>query len=59
MNIPLELSLEQQFNLRTYADQVKGLDQEQAQQLLLQVVRQLMIKENVIRHLVKESFSES
>jgi hypothetical protein len=56
MNIPLELSLEQQFSLRTYADQVKGLDQEQAQQLLLQVVRQLMIKENVIRHLVKESF---
>lgn len=59
MDIPLELSLEQQFSLRTYADQVKGLDQEQAQQLLLQVVRQLMIKENVIRHLVKESITAS
>lgn len=54
MDIPLELSLEQQFSLRTYQDQVKGLDQDQAQDLLLQVLRQLMIKENVIKHLLKQ-----
>jgi Phycobilisome degradation protein nblA len=54
MDLPIELSLEQQFNLRAYADQVKGLDQEQAQQMLLQVLRQLMIKENVIKYLVKQ-----
>jgi hypothetical protein len=55
MNIlPLELSLEQQFSLRTYEDQVKHLDQDQAQQMLLQVMRQLMIKENVIKHLLKQ-----
>ncbi|HEY9663213.1 MAG TPA: NblA/ycf18 family protein [Allocoleopsis sp.] len=54
MDIPLELSLEQQFSLRAYQDQVKGLDQEQAQDLLLQVLRQLMIKENVIKHLLKQ-----
>jgi hypothetical protein len=54
MDLPLELSLEQQFNLRAYQDQVKGLNQEQAQEMLLQVLRQLMIKENVIRHLLKQ-----
>ncbi len=55
MDIPLELSMEQQFNLRAYEGQVKGLSQDQAQELLLEVMRQLMIKENVIRHLLKQS----
>lgn len=54
MDLPLELSLEQQFNLRAYQEQVKGLDQTQAQEMLLQVLQQLMIKENVIRHLLKQ-----
>lgn len=52
--LPIELTLEQQFNLRTYEDQVKCLDQEQAQEMLLQVMRQLMVKENVIKHLLKQ-----
>lgn len=52
--LPIELSLEQQFSLRTYEDQVKSLDQEQAQQMLLQVMRQLMVKENLIKHLLKQ-----
>ena len=55
MNLPLDLSLEQQFNLKMYEGQVKGLSTEQAQDFLLEVMRQLMIKENVIRHLMKEA----
>ncbi len=54
MDIPLELSMEQQFSLRTYQDQVKGLDQAQAQEMLLEVMRQMMLKENVIKHLLKQ-----
>ena len=53
MNLPLELSLEQQFSLKMYEGQVKDLSPEQAQNFLLEVMRQLMIKENVIRHLMK------
>jgi hypothetical protein len=49
----LELSLEQQFNLRTYKEMVKGLSPEQAQDMLLDVLQQLMIKDNVIRNLLK------
>lgn len=55
MNLPLDLSLEQQFNLKMYQDQVKALSQEQAQEVLLEVVRQMMIKDNVIRHLMKQA----
>lgn len=55
MEIPTELSLEQQFNLRAYEEEVKRMDSAQAQALLMQVLRQLMVKENVIRHLLKQS----
>ncbi|MGH2413504.1 MAG: NblA/ycf18 family protein, partial [Microcystaceae cyanobacterium] len=40
MDIPLALSLEQEFSLKTYQQQVKGLNQDQAQGLLLEVLRQ-------------------
>jgi Phycobilisome degradation protein nblA len=55
MNLPLELSMEQQFNLKMYEGQVKNLSSEQAQDFLLEVMRQLMIKENVIKYLMKDS----
>jgi hypothetical protein len=55
INLPLELSMEQQFNLKMYEGQVKDLSSEQAQDFLLEVMRQLMIKENVIKHLLKEA----
>jgi Phycobilisome degradation protein nblA len=54
MDLPISLTLEQEFNLKSYEQQVKGLDREQAQDFLLEVLRQLMIKDNVIRNLVKE-----
>jgi hypothetical protein len=56
-SLPLDLTLEQQFNLKLYESQVRDLSGEQAQQFLLEVMRQLMIKENVIRHLMKEDIT--
>jgi hypothetical protein len=55
MDFPIGLSLEQKFNLKVYEEQVKGLSQEQAQEFLLEVLRQLMIKDNVIKHLFKQT----
>ncbi|MEM6835991.1 MAG: NblA/ycf18 family protein [Cyanobacteria bacterium P01_C01_bin.120] len=54
MNFPMELSLEQQFKLKVYGEQVKELTSEESQAYLLEVMRQLMIKENVIKHLAKQ-----
>lgn len=53
-NLPLSLTMEQQFNMKVYEDQVKNLSADQAQDFLLEIMRQLMIKDNVIRHLMKE-----
>lgn len=54
MDIPLSLTMEQQFNMKVYEDQVKNLSADQAQDFLLEIMRQLMIKDNVIRHLIKQ-----
>lgn len=55
MDFPMELSLEQQFKLKMYKEQVKDLTLEQSQEFLVEVLRQLMVKENLIKHLVKQS----
>ena len=57
MDLPLTLNLEQQFNLKMYQDQIRHMSQDQAQDALLEVMRQIMIKDNVIRHLMKGQFS--
>ncbi len=59
MDIPTGLSLEQQFNLTVYEKQIEGLSAEQAQDYLLQVLRQLMVKDNMISHLLKDGLSKS
>jgi len=55
MDLPLTLTIEQQFNMKVYEDQVKNLSPEQAQEMLLELMRQMMIKDNVVKHLMKKS----
>jgi hypothetical protein len=55
MDLPLTLTMEQQFNMKVYEDQVKYMNADQAQEFLLEIMRQLMIKDNVIRHLMKKA----
>jgi Phycobilisome degradation protein nblA len=55
MNFPIELTLEQQFRLQNLKDQVKNLSQEEAQEFLLEVLRQMMVKDNLVKHLLKEA----
>lgn len=42
MNQPIELSLEQEFSLRSFADQVHQMSREQAQEFLLVLHKQMM-----------------
>lgn len=55
MGIPLELSLEQEFNLKVYEEQIRSLSPQQSREFVLELLRQLMIKDNVIKHLMKEA----
>ena len=49
-----QLSLEQEFNLRRFVDQVQTLSQEQAQDLSIELYRQMMLKDNLYEELLKD-----
>jgi acyl-CoA-binding protein len=49
--MPGSLSMEQQFTLQALKTQVKGLSLEQAQDYVIEVMRQMMVKDNLIKHL--------
>lgn len=55
MNISAQLTLEQQFKLQILTDQVKDLSQEQAQEYLIEMFRQMMVKDNLMKHLLKHA----
>lgn len=53
MEAPGNLSLEQQFKLEVLQKEVKRLTQEQAQAYLIELMRQNMVKDNLLKHWLK------
>jgi hypothetical protein len=53
-NLNLELTLEQQFQMKLFENSIENISLEQAQSLLLDVSKLLMVKDNVIRSLIKQ-----
>lgn len=52
-NMPGKLTLEQEFRLNNLKSQVKHLTLEQAQAMVVEVSRQMMVKDNLVKHLLK------
>jgi hypothetical protein len=57
MSQPIELSLEQQFNIRSF--QVKKMSQEQAQDFLIKLYEQMMVRENTYKAFLKHQWGLS
>ncbi len=55
MNGQEQLSLEQQFKLQVLKEQVQNLSQEEAKEYLLEMFRQMMVKENLFKYLIKNA----
>lgn len=55
INFSNQLSLEQRFPLKVFKEQVKNLSQEEALSFLLEVLRQMMIKDNLVKYLLKQA----
>ena len=53
MDVSVGLSFEQEFSLRVYQEQVSRLDLPTTQDLLLEVLRQSMVKENLLNSIIK------
>lgn len=54
MNYSEQLSLEQEFNLRRFADLVKTLSSEQAKDLSIELYQRMMLKDNLYEELLKD-----
>jgi hypothetical protein len=53
---PLELSLEQQFNLKSFESQVAKMSREQAQQFLVKLYEQMMMRETMYKRFLKHEW---
>jgi len=53
MEFSNQLTLEQEFKMQVWREEVSQLSQPEAQEYLLQVMRQLMVKDNLIKNLLK------
>ena len=52
----MELSLEQQFQICSFKTQVAKMSSEQAQEFLIKLYEQMMVREAVYRHLLKHNW---
>ncbi len=51
-----KLSLEQQFNVRSFEHQVQDMSREQAQEFLVNLYTQMVMQENSYRNLLKHQW---
>ena len=51
-----KLTLEQEFSLRKIATQAKALSHQQAQELIVELQRQMMMKDNLYKQLIKHEW---
>ncbi len=56
MSKSFDLSLEQQFSIRSFEHQVKDMSQAQAQEFLVNLYKQMMLQENSYKTLLKHQW---
>ena len=56
MSESMRLSLEQQFNLRSFETQVQKMSREQAQEFLVKLYEQMMMRETMYKHFLKHEW---
>lgn len=56
MDESIALSLEQQFSLRSFETQVDRMSHEQAQDFLVKLYEQMMLRETMYKHFLKHEW---
>ncbi|HEY9909402.1 MAG TPA: NblA/ycf18 family protein [Thermosynechococcaceae cyanobacterium] len=56
MSQPVELTLEQQFSIRSFETQVQQMSREQAQDFLVKLYEQMVMRENMYKHFLKHQW---
>jgi len=56
MSDSMKLSLEQKFNIRSFETEVKTMSQEQAQEFLVKLYEQMIIKDNMYKYFIRHQW---
>lgn len=56
METPIELSLEREFSIKSFASQVLQLSHQQSQELLIEQYRQMMIRDTMFQEILKHEW---
>jgi Phycobilisome degradation protein nblA len=56
MNQPIELSLEQQFSIRSFSTQVQQMSHDQAKDFLVKLYEQMVVREATYKELLKHQW---
>ena len=57
MNQAKNLSLSEEFQLRKFSDLVQRMSHEQAREFLIELHRQMMIKDKMYQHFIKQEWN--
>nr|YP_009394301.1 phycobilisome degradation protein [Leptosiphonia brodiei]ARW62863.1 phycobilisome degradation protein [Leptosiphonia brodiei] len=52
-----ELNLEQEFKIILYSKRIQNFNKNQAKKYLIQILKKMMIKDNIIKYFVKNSIN--
>lgn len=56
---PGELTLEQQFKLQSFKNTISTISIEQARDYLYELMRQSIVKDNLVKHLLKQDLTDT
>ena len=56
MSDSMKLSLEQKFNIRSFETQVKAMSHEQAQEFLVKLYEQMLLKDNMYQDFIRHQW---
>jgi hypothetical protein len=56
MSDSVQLSLEQKFNIRSFETQVKAMSHEQAQEFLIKLYEQMLVKDNMYQDFIRHQW---
>ena len=56
MSDSMKLSLEQRFNIRSFETQVKAMSHEQAQDFLVKLYEQMIMKDNMYQEFIRHQW---
>jgi hypothetical protein len=56
MSDSVRLSLEQKFNIRSFETQVRAMSHEQAQEFLIKLYEQMLVKDNMYQDFIRHQW---